>query len=64
MISIIIPVYNGERTIGRCLRSVLSQSFCDFEVVVIDDGSTDGTFRICLNLPMHVLKLYIKSMAV
>lgn len=47
MISIIIPVYNGERTIGRCLRSVLSQSFCDFEVVVIDDGSTDGTFRIC-----------------
>lgn len=41
MISIIIPLYNKEKKIGQCLDSILSQSFSDFECVVIDDGSTD-----------------------
>ncbi len=45
-VSVIIPVYNGENTIGRCLDSVLSQTGCSFEVVIVDDGSTDGTLGI------------------
>lgn len=45
-ITIIIPVYNGEHYIGRCINSVMSQSYPHFEVVVIDDGSTDETAKI------------------
>ena len=40
-ISVVVPLYNKEREIGRCIRSVLGQSFSDFECIVIDDGSTD-----------------------
>ena len=43
MISVIIPVYNTERYIDRCLESVTSQSVSDIEVICVDDASTDGT---------------------
>ena len=46
MISIIINVYNGEKYIKRCIDSVLAQSFKDFELLVVDDGSTDNTRQL------------------
>lgn len=42
-ISVIIPVYNEEKVIGECLRSLGEQDLREFEVIVVDDGSTDGT---------------------
>jgi glycosyltransferase involved in cell wall biosynthesis len=45
-ISIIIPTYNGEKTIRQTVDSALSQTFADFELIVIDDGSTDATLEI------------------
>lgn len=45
--SILIPVYNAEKYIKRCLESVLSQTYTDFEVILIDDGSCDNTYEIC-----------------
>lgn len=45
-ISIIIPTFNAEATISNALKSILSQHFQDFEVLVMDGGSTDGTSRI------------------
>jgi len=47
MVSIVITVYNAERFIGACLRAALAQDYPNFEVVVVDDGSTDATARIC-----------------
>lgn len=44
---IIIPVYNLEEVIGKCIESILKQSFTNFEVLIIDDGSTDRTRQIC-----------------
>lgn len=46
VISIIVPAFNEEKYISRCLDSILNQTFTDFEVLCIDDGSTDSTFDI------------------
>ena len=46
-ISVIVPVYNVEKYINRCIDSILNQSFENFEVILIDDGSTDTTGEIC-----------------
>ena len=45
-VSVIIPVYNGAATIGRALDSVFDQTFTDYEVVVVNDGSTDDTAAV------------------
>ncbi|MDJ0795631.1 MAG: glycosyltransferase [Calothrix sp. MO_167.B12] len=45
-ISVIIPVYNGEKTIKETIESVLKQSFSNIEVIIINDGSTDSTLKI------------------
>lgn len=49
MISVLIPAYNSGRYIHDTLRSVLEQTFQDFEVIVVDDGSTDGTYEVLLD---------------
>lgn len=49
MVSVVIPVYNAEKTVSKCLDSILQQSYHEYEVVIIDDGSTDGTADICLD---------------
>lgn len=46
-ISVIVPVYNAERWLRRCVDSILAQTFTDFELLLIDDGSTDGSPAIC-----------------
>ncbi len=45
-VSVVIPTYNREQTIARALRSVLAQNFSDYEVIVVDDGSTDATATV------------------
>ncbi len=45
-VSIIVPIYNTEKYLKRCVDSILSQSFKDFELLLIDDGSTDGSLQI------------------
>lgn len=47
MFSIIVPVYNVEEYIEKCICSVLSQSYTNYELILIDDGSTDNSYDIC-----------------
>lgn len=46
-ISVIVPVYNVQETLNRCLQSILKQTFTDYEVILVDDGSTDNSGKIC-----------------
>lgn len=47
MISVIVPIFNAESSLPRCLDSIVSQSFKDLEIILVDDGSTDGSSSIC-----------------
>lgn len=47
MISVIVPVYNTEKYLDICIQSILSQTYTDFELLLIDDGSTDSSGAIC-----------------
>lgn len=45
MISIIVPVYNAEKYLNRCIDSILKQTFTDLEIILVDDGSTDNSLK-------------------
>ena len=46
-LSIILPVYNGSKFVGKCIDSILGNTYTDFELIIVDDGSTDATAEIC-----------------
>ena len=46
LISIIVPIYNKEKYISKCLDSILQQDYYNFEIIIIDDGSTDNSSHI------------------
>ena len=48
MVSVIVPAYNVERYIDRCLESIIGQTYTDLEIILLNDGSTDGTDSKCL----------------
>lgn len=50
MISIVIPVYNSQHYLTKCVNSILTQSYRDFELILVDDGSTDASLKICDDL--------------
>lgn len=54
-VTVAIPVYNGAKTLQRCLESVFGQTFKDFEVLVVDDGSTDGSPEIAERMGCRVV---------
>ena len=59
IISIIIPIYNAEATLARCLNSVLTQSLRNIEVICINDGSTDGSVEILRQFVAHEARLHV-----
>ncbi|MWW92883.1 glycosyltransferase family 2 protein, partial [Francisella tularensis] len=47
LISIIIPIYNTQQYLSRCLESVINQTYKNLEIILINDGSTDNSLSIC-----------------
>ena len=47
LVSIIVPVYNAQKGLSRCLESICSQTYQELEIIVLNDGSTDDSLAIC-----------------
>jgi glycosyltransferase involved in cell wall biosynthesis len=60
-VSVIIPVYNCQNHIVSAVYSILNQTFTDFEVVIIDDGSTDGTINLLRQIKDSRVRVYSRS---
>ncbi len=57
MISVIIPVYNSDKFLEECMNSILAQTYTDYEVIIVDDGSTDNSSQIIKNYAKHCNKI-------
>ena len=64
LVSVVIPLYNGERFIAETIRSVLAQTMLDLEVVVVDDGSTDGGGKVVQSFGEPVRYLFQENAGV
>lgn len=60
-VSIIIPVYNVEKYLEKCIESVLKQSIQDFEIILVDDGSTDNSGKMCDDFVNEKIKVIHKQ---
>lgn len=61
VISVIIPVFNSEKTIKRCIDSALNQTYKSLEIIIIDDGSTDNSLSLCRNYAEKDSRVIVKS---
>ena len=60
-ISVIIPAYNAEKTIARCLNSITEQSYTNLEVIVVDDGSKDRTLSMVNEIAKNERRIKVIS---
>ena len=61
-VSVIIPIYKVEKYLFRCVNSVLSQTFSDYEIILVDDGSPDNCPKICDELSQKYNSLVLLHM--
>ena len=59
--SVLMPVYNSQKFLRRAIDSVLNQSFQDFELIVVDDGSTDQTSKVVREIEDPRLKYFYQE---
>ena len=57
LISVIIPIYNAGKTLKRCIDSVLAQTYGDFELILINDGSSDSSEDICNQYALSLIHI-------
>ena len=64
LISIIVPVYNVEQYLKRCIDSIINQTYRNLEIILVDDGATDNSGKLCDKLAKldNRIKIYHKKM--
>lgn len=62
LVSIIVPIYNVETFLKECIDSILKQSYTNIEVLLIDDGSIDGSLDICKSYNDDRIRILTKKM--
>ena len=60
-ISIIVPIFNAEKTLVRCINSILAQTISDFELILVDDGSSDGSLSLCRRFEQEDSRIIVIS---
>lgn len=60
-VSIVVPVYNGQKFIENCLKDLVSQDYSNLEILVVDDGSTDNSLQICQQLSKNDSRIKVLS---
>lgn len=63
LVSIIIPIYNIEKNVEKCIDSVINQTYKDLEIILVDDGSTDSSGMICDNYGMADSRIHVVHQA-
>ena len=58
-ISVIVAVYNIEKYVGRCIESILNQSYSELQIILVDDGSTDESGKICDDYAIKDLRIQV-----
>ena len=59
LISVIVPIYNAEKSLEKCIRSILSQTYNNFELILIDDGSKDNSLSICKQMADNDARVFV-----
>lgn len=56
-VSVIVPVYNSEKVLRRCLESLCNQTYSELQILLIDDGSIDKSLKICCDFKKRISEL-------
>lgn len=57
LISVIVPIYNAEKYLKRCIESIINQTYKNMEIILINDGSKDNSKKICNELKKKTVEL-------
>ena len=61
LVSIIVPVYNAEQSLPRCLDSICAQTYQNLEIILVDDGSTDDSLTVCRKFAYRDARIHVLS---
>ena len=58
-VSIIVPIYNSEKYLPQCIESILNQTYKNFELILVNDGSTDNSLSICVKKILIIKRKFL-----